>query len=307
VFLLAAVALGGLVLDHRTLLGAPLWLKPGKFGIAFGAYALTLAWLLSRLEKAKRLGWWAGTVFAVCGVLDVAVIAYAAASGTFSHFNTSSDPVNRLVQSVFEFAVPPILVAILVVAVLVLVQRTGTPAVTTALRGGLGLAILGIVAAIALGGRSGATPRTVPDANGGEATLLGGHGSAGAADGRGMWLTDWSTTGGDLRVPHFIGLHGIHVLLLVAFLFPRWIRAASVGYTGIFVLSFWQAWRGQSVLHPDARTLIGLAAVAAVTGLLLGLQQVRQVRQRRDADVGVEAAQRGDRAAGRLARVDAGL
>lgn len=195
-FLLAAVALGGLVLDHRTLLGAPLWLKPGKFGIAFGAYALTLAWLLSRLEKAKRLGWWAGTVFAVCGVLDVAVIAYAAASGTFSHFNTSSDPVNRLVQSVFEFAVPPILVAI---------------------------------------------------------------------------------------------------------------RAASVGYTGIFVLSFWQAWRGQSVLHPDARTLIGLAAVAAVTGLLLGLQQVRQVRQRRDADVGVEAAQRGDRAAGRLARVDAGL
>lgn len=86
------------------------------------------------------------------------------------------------------------------------------------------------------GGWSGATPRTVPDADGGEATLLGGHGSAGAADGRGMWLT-----------------------------------------------------------------------VAAVTGLRLGLQQVRQVRQRRDADVGVEAAQRGDRAAGGLARVDAGL
>jgi hypothetical protein len=146
--LFALVALGGVVLDHRTLLGAPVWLKPFKFGIAFGAYGLTLAWLLSKLRKGRRLAWWTGTVFAVCGVLDVGVIAYAAASGTFSHFNTGTDPVNRLVQAVFLYAVPPILVAILVIAVLVLIQRTGTPAVTAALRAGLGLAVLGIVAAV---------------------------------------------------------------------------------------------------------------------------------------------------------------
>jgi hypothetical protein len=315
--LFALVALGGVVFDHRTLLGAPVWLKPFKFGIAFGAYGLTLAWLLSKLRKGRRLAWWTGTVFAVCGVLDVGVIAYAAASGTFSHFNTGTDPVNRLVQAVFLYAVPPILVAILVIAVLVLIQRTGTPAVTAALRAGLGLAVLGIIAAIALGGRSGAAPRTVPDANGGQVTLLGGHGSAGAADGRGMPVTDWSTTGGDLRVPHFVGLHGIHVLLAVAFLAAyvwrrderiaaRAVRVASVAYTGVFLVVFWQAWRGQSLVHPDARTLLGLGVVAVVTGLL-GLQQLRQVRQVPDAQLRVEAAQGGDRAAGGAARVDARL
>ncbi|MEV4566087.1 hypothetical protein AB0K12_20185 [Nonomuraea sp. NPDC049419] len=29
-----------------------------------------------------------------------------------------------------------------------------------------------------------------------------------------MSITNWSTTGGDLRVPHFIGLHSIQVFVL---------------------------------------------------------------------------------------------
>ena len=41
------VALVGLVVDDRMLVGAPIWAKPAKFAISFGLYAVTLAWMLT--------------------------------------------------------------------------------------------------------------------------------------------------------------------------------------------------------------------------------------------------------------------
>src|SRR6185436_18353460 len=130
-----------------------------------------------------------------------------------------------------------------------------------ALRAGLGLALAGIAVAIWLSGSAGATPRSVTDANGTEVSMLGGHG-IGDPDGTGMPLTNWSATGGDLRVPHFFGLHGIHVLLLIVAVLGvlaarhRWLRdervrarlvgVAALGYAGVLAVLTWQARRGQS-------------------------------------------------------------
>jgi hypothetical protein len=279
-FTLTLASAVGLFVDDRLLAGESVWLKPMKFGFALGVYGLTLAWLLSRLRKGRRIGWWLGTIFAVAGLLDVGAVAYAAAHGTFSHFNDNTDPVARTVRTVFSFGIMPLLLTTLIIAILVLIQRTGDRALTLALRAGLGLAVASMVVALWLSTASGATPRTVTDANGHPVAMTGGHG-IGDPDGTGMPLTHWSTTGGDLRVPHFAGLHAIQVLLSVTaipvvlarrrgWLRDERIRArlvgvAALGYTGVFTVLTWQAKRGQSVIHPDRQTLIAFAGVAVFT------------------------------------------
>jgi hypothetical protein len=279
-FTLALVSAVGLFVDDRLLLGESVWLKPLKFGFAMGVYTLTLAWLLGKLTKGRRLGWWLGTVFAVAGVLDVGAVAYAAANGTFSHFNQNTDPVARTVQTVFSFGIFPLLLTSLIIAILLLFQRVGDRTLTRALRAGLGLAVASMVVALWLSTSSGATPRTVTDANGHQVPMIGAHG-IGDPDGNGMPVTHWSTTGGDLRVPHFIGMHAIQVLLLIVGILSilatrvAWLRddrvrarivgTAALGYAGVFAVLSWQAKRGQSVAHPDQVTLVALAGVAVLT------------------------------------------
>ena len=59
------VTLGGLLFDDRVLTGAPIWLKPFRFGVSTAVYAITLAWLLSYVVHRPRLATAAGTVFSV--------------------------------------------------------------------------------------------------------------------------------------------------------------------------------------------------------------------------------------------------
>jgi hypothetical protein len=110
-------------------------------------------------------------------------------------------------------------------------------------------------------------------------TIIGAH-SVGVADGGpGLPLVNWSTTGGDLRAGHFIGMHALQALPLLGFLLvlasrrfarlrfdrvrARIVIVAGTAYAALTVLLVWQALRGQSIAHPDALTL------AALGGLLL--------------------------------------
>jgi hypothetical protein len=111
-------------------------------------------------------------------------------------------------------------------------------------------------------------------------TMFGAH-TVGAPDGGpGLPLTGWSTMAGDLRVPHFVGMHALQVLplfaLALAALAPRLARlrderarlrlvlTAAVSHAGLVAVLLWQALRGQSLMHPDAPTVAGFAAVAVV-------------------------------------------
>ncbi|MFX0577206.1 hypothetical protein [Nocardia nepalensis] len=278
---------GGMVFDDRMLLGESVWLKPFKFGLAFVLYGFTLAWLLSLPHKGSRVTWWMGTIFAITGFIDVGFIVVQAARGTYSHFSHATDAVNSIGQMVFASGVPGLFFANLVIVLILSWQRLVDRPTARAIHAGLALAVVGM----ALGYLMGFTGKQlVRDANGNVVELVAGHTvlnnpSLDPRDGvGGMAITHWSTIGGDLRIPHFLGLHAIQVLLFAALalarLAPRyrWLRAErtraaligvlALGYTGLLAIVFWQAMRAQSLVHPDGRTLFAVGALVWVVALL---------------------------------------
>ncbi|MFF0633201.1 hypothetical protein ACFYTS_11940 [Nocardia sp. NPDC004151] len=281
---LALFSLCAMVFDDRVLLGETVWLKPLKFAIAMVLYCGTLAWLVSFPHRGQRLTWWMGTVFAGTAVADVGFVVVQAARGTFSHFNTQTDAFNTIGQKVFMIGVPGLFLANLVIAVTLSWQRVTDRPTSMAIRAGLGIAVFGMALGYLMG-YSGKQQTT--DAYGRPITLVAGHtvghGQSDAVrDGIAtVPITHWSTNGGDVRIAHFAGLHGIQLLIIAAIVLTRlaptvgWLRAErtrarligvlALGYSGLVATLLRQALRGQPVTSPDAETLTALGLVAAVT------------------------------------------
>ncbi|MEA5364675.1 hypothetical protein VA596_34445 [Amycolatopsis sp., V23-08] len=276
--LLCAVSLLGLLVDDRTLVNAPIWLKPLKFSVAIGAYAVTLAWLLSLLRRGRRAGWWFGTVFAAGIGVDVGLIVVQMIFRDRTlHFNKAT-PADVMINNIVAGGAYAAFLMTAAVVVLLLFQRLPDRALASALRWGTGLALAGMAVAMLMFSPTPAQ-QAVRDAGGKPATF-GAH-SVGVEDGGpGLPVLGWSTAGGDMRIPHFVGIHGLQVLPLVAFgllllarRYPqlssdvvrrRLVRTFGAGYAGLIVLLTWQAQRGQSIVHPDFRTLTAAATLAVL-------------------------------------------
>ncbi|MEV0133343.1 hypothetical protein AB0H83_33375 [Dactylosporangium sp. NPDC050688] len=272
---LAALTGAGIFLDDRELVGVPIWLKPFKFSVSIAIYGTTLAWMLSLLDRRQRLGWWLGTVTTGALITEIVIIVAQAARGRQSHFNNQT-PLDSVLYSVMGVTISVAWVCTLILAILLLIQRLPDRADALAVRFGLIVGLAGMMVGFLM---------TMPtkaqlDLPEGEApTIIGAH-SVGVPDGgAGLPLVNWSTTGGDLRAGHFIGMHALQALPLLGFalalaarrfarLRPGGVRAriltvAGSAYGALTVLLVWQALRGQSIVHPDALTL------AALGGLLL--------------------------------------
>jgi hypothetical protein len=99
--------------------------------------------------------------------------------------------------------------------------------------------------------------------------------TVGAPDGGpGLPGTGWSRDHGDLRVPHFVGLHAMQGLALVAAAVRRrartangaaLMRVAGASYAALFVILLWQALRGEAVGEPTAATIAALGGWAVAT------------------------------------------
>nr|BFE48856.1 hypothetical protein GCM10017745_22830 [Saccharothrix mutabilis subsp. capreolus] len=277
---LSLVPLVGLVVDDRVLNGEPVWLKPLKFGLSLAIYSATLSWMLSLPHKGKR--WTSGLATTITWILfaDVALVGIQAARGTFSHFNSSyGDPYNQVVQFMFGTSIPLMFLANVVLAVFLSVQKLGDRPTTWAIRTGLYIAVLGMASGYLMVFQAKHKRSVVTDAAGHEIKMHGGHAVGVPDGGPGMPVTTWSTTGGDLRIPHFFGMHGLQVLILLGLGLTalglaertrlRLVLVAALGYTGVFVVLTWQALRGEPLVHPGPTTLASLLAVLAA--LVLGV------------------------------------
>ncbi|WP_143023021.1 hypothetical protein [Lentzea jiangxiensis] len=260
---LIPIALVGLLVDDRTVVNSPIWLKPLKFAVSLTIYAFTLAWLLTFLKKFQRAGWWAGTVLALAGAAEMVVIVGQVVRGRRSHFNFET-PLDTALFSIMGSTIVVLWLTHAVVAVLLWRAEFGNEALAWSIRLGLVISFLGLGVGFLM-----TSPKPGQALDGG---TLGSH-TVGAPDGGAyMPLTGWSTEHGDLRVGHFIGMHALQVLpVVIALLGNRantkiaWVASAS--FLGTFLLVTWQALRGQSLVQPDGTTLLALAGIIAATAL----------------------------------------
>jgi hypothetical protein len=251
----AGASIVGMLVDPRIITGAPAWLKPLKFAISTAIYSLTLAWIFGFLSDWPRVRRVVGWTTAIVFVLEVAIIDAQAWRGTTSHFNVST-PLDGILFIVMGGAIMLQTLVSVAVAVALWRQRFADKALGWALRLGMTFTIVGAMVGPLM---TSPTEAQLADARAGNRmTTAGAHTVGGVDGGPGLPLTGWSLEHGDLRVPHFIGLHAVQALAMIAVGLRWWRRpeaarvkavlAVAASYAALFLLLLWEALRGQSVV-----------------------------------------------------------
>ncbi|MGH3488128.1 MAG: hypothetical protein ACRDP8_09495 [Actinopolymorphaceae bacterium] len=271
---LVVVGAVGMVVDGRVLTGLPIWAKPTKFALSILLYSVTWAWLIAQLGRVRRTAWWMGTVSAVFLGVEMVIIVGQVLRGTTSHFNQATE-FDAMLWSAMGGSIALVWVATLVVCVILFFNPGPDRARNLAIRAGGLLAVVGMALGFLM-----VMPTSDQIAEG--ETISGAH-TVGLADGGpGLFLLGWSTVGGDLRIPHFVGMHALQLIPLAAIaleiLARRWsplrrqgvavrlVALAVGGYVALLALLTWQALRGQSIVHPDALTGFAFAGIVVAIG-----------------------------------------
>jgi hypothetical protein len=273
-----AGAIVGLAIDSRVITGAPAWLKPAKFAVSITIYTVTLAWIFTRIPAWTRTRRVVGWITASTMVLEMTIIAMQAWRGTTSHFNVGT-VADAVVFAVMGLAIVVQTLSTVAVAVALWQQRFDDLSLGWALRCGVCLTIVG---ALTGGLMTRPTPTQLESARAGARMTVAGAHTVGAPDGGpGVIGTGWSTEHGDLRVPHFIGLHAVQALAVFALLLARTslrraararlVLIAASSYAALYAILLFQALRGVSVVAPDAAALAQLGAWAVATAVAGGV------------------------------------
>lgn len=238
---LAMLALGGVAMllqiaDPRTLAsGVNIWVKPAKFFVSVGVFALTAAWFMGYVRPERRNSWlmrltaWA---LIASGSLELLYISFQAAQAQESHFNLST-PFH-----ITMYALMGIGAVILTATTLPLaweIVRRPTPGLQ---RSFIAAVAIGLVLTFVLGGWMGSYMSSQP-----------GH-SVGQAGG-GVPVFGWNRLGGDLRIAHFFGIHAEQAIPLLG--------AAAASLSGRLR---WTAVLGGSAIYAALTIGVFLQAVA---------------------------------------------
>ncbi len=204
------------------------WYKPFKFAWSIAIYCFTMALFCSYLPSFNiRLFSW---VTVLLLGFEIVYIALQAAKGQRSHFNTST-PLYTVLYSLMAVAASAVAVYTAYVGVLFYANSFPTlpPKYVAAIRWGILIFTVFSFQGFLMGGRLSHT--------------------VGAADGNhGIAVLNWSKKYGDLRVAHFVGMHALQLLPLLANYILKStlaIHIAGVAYLLLAIYTLVQALQGK--------------------------------------------------------------
>ena len=214
--------------DDMQVTGINRWIKPMKFSASIAIYLGTLAWLWPvavASAAAKRRAAWvlAGTL-----IFEIIVIAGQAARGVRSHFNIDT-PADAVLFQLMGVAI------LANIAAAAFVCAWTFRAVPSAYNWGVRLGLL-LFVVFALEG--GIMARRLA------------HAVGAPDDGPGLPVLNWSLTGGDLRVAHFIGMHALQALPLIGYKtrsIPA-VAAAFAVWAALSIAALWHALAGMPLM-----------------------------------------------------------
>lgn len=218
--------------------------KPLKFQLSLAVYLLSLAWMRGHLTpagRARRVAVLTDVVPTIAAFGEAAYILWRASRGEASHFNLAS-PLAAALYGLMGVGALLLVAASGVLAWLLRrhAHASLNAAYLASVRHGLWLTmILGGLVGAYLSSQTGhavvGTPGGIPN------------------DSFGLPLAGWSRVAGDLRVPHFFGIHAMQLLPLFGWALSRWwrepaattaVHAAAIAYAAFTVLTFVQAAAG---------------------------------------------------------------
>ena len=256
-------------IDTREILGVPVWEKPLKFLISATVYVATFSWLYAFVDKGKKLASLMGSLIAIMLVVELIAITGMASVGSTSHFNVST-PFNIAVWSVMATAISIVWVATFLLSAGLWNSRRMSADLRLAVRWAIGLGLAGMGIAFTM---TPPQPQQVLPEN--WAGIAGAHTVRAPDGGPGLPFFGWSTEAGDLRVSHFLGLHALQVLPLVALLLSvliasnrvrvAMINGAAATYTLVILFTYVQALIGQTIAQPATFLALAISLVLGIT------------------------------------------
>lgn len=209
-----------------------IWYKPFKFAMSIGIYCWTMGWYCSYLPQfnAKLFSWF--TVIALG--FEIIYIALQAGRGERSHFNVSTSVYTTLF-ALMGIAASAVTLYTAYVGVLFL--TTSFPGLpdhyVVAIRWAIFIFVIFSFEGAVMGSRLSHT--------------------IGGADGaHGIPILNWSLKYGDSRVAHFIGMHALQLLPLLAWYVVKnttAVHVLAVAYLLLATLTLVQALNGRSFLN----------------------------------------------------------
>lgn len=235
-----AMMAAGLVwaaLETRLFQDALVWVKPFKFALSFAVMFATLAWAVDKMSasaQSTRTLRWTVAILAAAFWFEMIYITMQAAQGIGSHYNTG-DLYHGVMYSIMGVGAVSLVVGTGVIGGAML-RDTGAKAHED-LRFGVGVGFilstaLTLITAGALSSMAGHFVGTPPVS---AATIP---------------FFGWSATVGDLRPSHFLALHAMQAIPLLAWAVQgrvsarAWIIGGSAGYTALTLALFAQALMG---------------------------------------------------------------
>ena len=197
ILFLAVVSFMGLLVDDRSLMGINVWIKPLKFTISSSIYMLTVGFLINFYPYTQRKKTVINGIVAWTLLIEMLIIPFQAARGVQSHFNQSN-----IFDGVLFGCMGLLILVNFIIMVLFLVDTIRLKLKTNkSMQWAIFLGWLVVIFGSWVGGQMiSQMSHSIGVADGGE----------------GLPFLNWSTKGGDLRIAHFFGLHGIQIIPLFA-------------------------------------------------------------------------------------------